>query len=61
VSLSVSDEFTCCVRRENRVWVGISVSVFLINGLVEGICRPLFAVRADVQWSKALFPNPAAW
>ena len=61
VSLSVSDEFTCCVLRENRVWVGISVSVFLVNWLVEGICRPLFAVRADVQWSKALFPNPAAW
>ena len=61
MSLSVSDEFTCCVRRENRVWVGISVSVILVNGLVEGICRPLFAVTADVQWSKALFSNPAAW
>ena len=37
MSLSVSDEFTCCVRGENRVWVGISVSVFLdlLKGSVD--------------------------
>lgn len=54
VSLSVSDEFTCCVRRENRVWVGISVSVFLTD-LLKGSVDPFLQSEPTFNGGRLCF------